>query len=88
MQRPETLALLLRDQSQLQQALDQAGVPSDGRHLVLQLDTPDQRGGTDSGHRQRTEGQPLARQQATDPDEPFGSGPGQLWLRAGLDITA
>ena len=88
MQRPETLALLLRDQPQLQQALDQAGVPSDGRHLVLQLDTPDQRGGTDSGHRQRTEGQPLPRHQATAPDEPFGSGPGPLWLRAGLDITA
>ena len=35
-ERPETLALLQRDQPQLQRALDQAGVPPDGRTLVFQ----------------------------------------------------
>ena len=40
-ERPETLTLLLRDQPDLQRALDQAGVPSDGRSLTVHLATPD-----------------------------------------------
>jgi flagellar hook-length control protein FliK len=40
-ERPETLSLLLRDQPELQWALDQAGIPSEGRNLVFQIATPD-----------------------------------------------
>jgi len=39
-QRPETAALLLHDQPQLQHALDQAGIPQDGRSLTIQVATP------------------------------------------------
>jgi flagellar hook-length control protein FliK len=38
-QRPETLILLLRDQPQLQRALDQAGVPPDGRSVTFHVAT-------------------------------------------------
>jgi len=40
-ERPETMTLLLRDQPELQRALDQAGVPTDGRSLTLHVSTPD-----------------------------------------------
>ncbi len=36
-ERPETLTLLLRDQTQLERALDQAGLPPDGRSLSIQV---------------------------------------------------
>ena len=36
-QRPETLALLVHDQAQLHRALDQAGVPADGRTITFHL---------------------------------------------------
>jgi chemotaxis protein MotD len=36
-ERAETLTLLLRDQPQLQRALDQAGVPSDGRSVTIHV---------------------------------------------------
>jgi hypothetical protein len=36
-ERPETLTLLLRDQTQLERALDQAGLPPDGRSLSMQV---------------------------------------------------
>lgn len=36
-ERPETLTLLLRDQAQLERALDQAGLPPDGRSLSIQV---------------------------------------------------
>lgn len=39
-QRPETLTLLLRDQPQLQRALDQAGLPADGRSVAFHVATP------------------------------------------------
>ncbi len=39
-QRPETLALLVRDQAHLQHALDKAGLPSDGRNLVFHIAPP------------------------------------------------
>jgi hypothetical protein len=38
-ERPETLTLLLRDQPQLQRALDQAGVPADGRSVTFHVAT-------------------------------------------------
>jgi flagellar hook-length control protein FliK len=40
-ERPETLRLLLRDQPNLQRALDQAGVPSEGRSLSFQATPPE-----------------------------------------------
>jgi flagellar hook-length control protein FliK len=40
-ERSETLLLLLRDQPQLQRALDQAGVPSDGRSVTFHVATPE-----------------------------------------------
>jgi flagellar hook-length control protein FliK len=40
-ERPETLTLLLRDQPQLQRALDQAGVPPDGRSVTFHVATPE-----------------------------------------------
>ena len=36
-ERPETLSLLVRDQQQLQHALNQAGVPAEGRSVTLQI---------------------------------------------------
>ncbi|HTN11183.1 MAG TPA: flagellar hook-length control protein FliK [Acetobacteraceae bacterium] len=39
-ERPETLLLLLRDQPALHRALDQAGVPADGRNVSFQLAAP------------------------------------------------
>ncbi|HET7884276.1 MAG TPA: flagellar hook-length control protein FliK, partial [Acetobacteraceae bacterium] len=38
-ERPETLTLLLRDQPQLQRALDQAGVPAEGRSVTFHVAT-------------------------------------------------
>ncbi|MGA8193111.1 MAG: flagellar hook-length control protein FliK [Acetobacteraceae bacterium] len=38
-EKPETLILLLRDQPQLQRALDQAGVPPDGRSVAFHIAT-------------------------------------------------
>ncbi len=58
-ERPETLTLLLRDQAQLERALDQAGLPPDGRGLSIQVspiplappvDPSAQMGQTASGH--------------------------------------
>jgi flagellar hook-length control protein FliK len=43
-QRPETMAALMHDSSQLQRALDQAGVASQGRSITLLLGSPN------SGH--------------------------------------
>jgi flagellar hook-length control protein FliK len=40
-ERAETLTLLLRDQPQLQRALDQAGVPPDGRSVTFHVATPE-----------------------------------------------
>ena len=72
-QRPETLSLLLRDQPHLQHALDQAGVPTEGRTLSFQLDPQDQRGtpgdpGGSQGRRAPTH-QPTAQQMQADPDD-------------------
>lgn len=40
-EKPETLTLLLRDQPQLQRALDQAGVPAEGRSVSFHIAPPD-----------------------------------------------
>jgi hypothetical protein len=40
-ERPETLQLLLRDQPQLQRALDLAGVPAEGRTISFHVATPE-----------------------------------------------
>ena len=62
-ERPETLSLLLRDQPQLQRALDQAGIPPEGRSVVFQIATPDSQARSDAplpDHRQSSDGQPAA----------------------------
>ena len=40
-EKPETLALLVRDEAQLHRALDQAGVPAQGRSVTFHLTTAD-----------------------------------------------
>ena len=40
-EKPETLTLLLRDQPQLQHALDLAGVPSEGRSVTFHIASPE-----------------------------------------------
>lgn len=47
-ERTETLNLLLRDQPQLQHALDQAGVPADGRSVTFHVATPEAVGRSNS----------------------------------------
>ncbi len=47
-ERPETLTLLLRDQPQLQRALDQAGVPAEGRSVTFHVATPEPSTRTDT----------------------------------------
>jgi flagellar hook-length control protein FliK len=48
-ERAETLTLLLRDQPQLQRALDQAGVPSDGRTVTIHVAATESAARPDSG---------------------------------------
>jgi flagellar hook-length control protein FliK len=90
-QRPETMTLLMRDQPHLQHALDQAGVPAEGRTLNFQLDPQDQRGTSGdpgSGHGRRTP-TPAAQQMQAEPDDPDDSTAGTMrWSRVALDITA
>ena len=95
--RPETLTLLLRDQSQLQRTLDQAGVPPEGRSLTFQL--TDQGGGglprPSDGFPQPESGGPpnpgggLSDDTAENDSAPLAGLPVLTsWRRAGLDITA
>jgi flagellar hook-length control protein FliK len=95
-ERPETLALLQRDQPQLQRALDQAGVPVEGRSLTFHV-ANQQTGGGQGWSGADTSGQSGggsqtwfgASQQSSENDA--GTGQPQTtsrWLRAGLDITA
>jgi flagellar hook-length control protein FliK len=65
-ERPETLLLLLRDQPHLNQALNQAGIPSEARTLTFDLATP------------RTEGAPAgggqgSGQSSNQPTMDFGA---------------
>jgi hypothetical protein len=103
-QRPETLTLLLRDQPQLQRALDQAGVPADGRSVTLHVTAPDSTTSSSSvtagaaasadlgqsgGHGAGTRSGGQGRSgDAADQDPDDTSTPLPRWLRAGLDITA
>ncbi len=103
-QRPETLTLLLRDQPQLQRALDQAGVPADGRSLTLHVAAPESAASSGSTNSGAAAGADLGQSggngagtrseaqgrsgDAADPDQDDTSIPLPRWLRAGLDITA
>ena len=95
--RPETLALMLRDQAQLQHTLDQAGVPAEGRTISFHLTGQDadsqssQAGGFGqfaSDHQTTRNG--AATRGATESDETMNLTPPVplQWQRAGLDITA
>jgi hypothetical protein len=102
-ERPETLALLQRDEPRLQQALDQAGVLSTGRSVSFQIAAPatvaanvprpDSAAAGSGGSGQGQSGG--AWRQSGDGQQQSGNGPeseqGQArarWFRAGLDITA
>ncbi len=103
-QRPETLTLLLRDQPQLQHALDQAGVPSDGRGLTLHVAAPEPAASPGSVNSTPAASADLGQgggnnagagpggQARTagggDADPDDTAAPVPRWLRAGLDITA
>lgn len=103
-QRPETLTLLLGDQPQLQRALDQAGIPVDGRSLTLHIAPPEpsmSAGGATSGASAGADpGQGGGNGAGTrfggqgqpantgDRDQDDTPAPLLRWLRAGLDITA
>jgi len=103
-QRPETLTLLLRDQPQLQRALDLAGVPADGRSLTMHVAAPESTatsggatsgaaGGADPGPGGGNGAGPGSGGQgqsadAADQDQDDSATPLPRWLRAGLDITA
>ena len=102
-ERPETLALLQRDQPQLQRALDQAGVPADGRSLTFHVASQQTGGGQSwSGGGQSWSGAGTSGQSGGGSQSWSGASPqsseddaeiGQpqttsRWLRAGLDITA
>jgi flagellar hook-length control protein FliK len=99
-ERPETLALLQRDQHQLHLALDQAGIPAEGRQVSFHAAAPAEGfnpsssqssgSGLDAGGSGR--GQPGPRGQSGQGDgtsrrddaTPIAAS----WLSAGLDITA
>ena len=95
--RPETLTLIQGDQKQLQHALDQAGVPAEGRTLSFQLTGQDtgsmsrQTGGSDQSGGNGQSG----RSEAGASNAPGSSDRASLplptpmrWQRVGLDITA
>lgn len=87
-ERPETLKLLIQDQAQLHRALDDAGLPQDGRSLNLSLGSPSG-GNPDAGTGPPSQGF------GGQPDRRPGRTPAQTaalahaaWQRAGIDITA
>lgn len=101
--RPETLQLLMHDQPHLQQVLDQAGVPSDGRGITFQMSPPDQvspgasrpdsmaAGGGDLGRGQNggAQGGGGSGQWGGGANPDQGQSQAQTrWFRAGLDIVA
>ena len=103
-ERPETMTLLLRDQPQLQRALDVAGVPTDGRSLTLHLATPDSvapSAGTQGGMAANAgsgqgggngsgarSGGQGGTEESADTAPDDTTAALPRWLRAGLDITA
>jgi len=97
-ERPETLKLLQADQPLLNQALDKAGVPQEGRSLSLSLALPDPGGsgagagsfggglaGGQSGGARQPPSQPNPAPTTTQ-DYPVSPAP--AWQRAGINITA
>ncbi|HME28136.1 MAG TPA: flagellar hook-length control protein FliK [Acetobacteraceae bacterium] len=98
----ETLTLLLRDQPQLQRALDQAGVPAEGRTVTFHVATPEpatasapgMQAGGPSGDGSRgapPHGGEPERQHAGTPDGTDTEFTPMMlpgWVRGGLDITA
>jgi hypothetical protein len=102
-QRQHTLDLLLHDQPQLQHALDQAGVPQEGRTLTLHLATPEntassfgaqsgawsdgRTGNGFNGHGSSRSQGDPNRDAGADPDTRQPASPARQY-RAGLDITA
>lgn len=101
-ERPETLSRLVHDQSQLHQALDQAGVPQAGRLLdfslapspTLEFGTSSSfagggtSGGSSSGEQQRSSGTYAGRAFGPANDSPSATIPHLRSVRAGIDITA
>ncbi len=87
----QTLDLLLHDQPRLHQALDQAGIPADGRHITLSLDDAGQN--SPGGSHRRASGS-----DRNDQNNSVDPGPEteqsnrpilvQVTWRQGLDITA
>lgn len=99
-ERPDTLQRLVHDQSQLQQTLDQAGIPSSGRslHFSLATDHPassalaagftgdgSNAGGGAGGQRPH---QFYPGTATPDSDPVDRSAQAASWTRTGLDITA
>jgi flagellar hook-length control protein FliK len=92
-ERPETLKLLQADQPQLNQALDKAGVPQEGRTLSLSLALPDPGGSNQNAGGQSGSPSGGARPPPTPPPSPAPtaySAPvsAPAWQRAGINITA
>jgi hypothetical protein len=102
-ERPETLQMLQRDEPRLQQTLDLAGVPSNGRIVTFQATPPDQVGASasrpdsmEAGNGGSGQGQSEgAWRESGDGQQNSGNGPAsderqarERWYRAGLDITA
>lgn len=102
-ERPETLSRLVHDQSQLQQALDQAGVPQAGRTIDFSLaptPTPDlaasssvaggaTTGGSNSGNEQQRQGGTYAnRAFGTANETALVAATHIRSIRTGIDIMA
>ena len=102
-ERPETLQLLQRDQPRLEQVLDQAGVPANGRSVSFQVAITDQvspsasrpdslaTGSGDGGRGQSGGAWRQSQDQRQDPGanpDPDRRQTQTRWFRAGLDITA
>ena len=94
-ERPDTLMMLMRDQPQLNRALDAAGVSPDGRTLQFSLgqtgaglsnagggSAGGSNGGSDHSRQSAGDG---GRQGEPPRRSPLPQGG---WLRAGVDITA
>lgn len=101
-ERPETLSRLIHDQSQLQQALDQAGVPQAGRVLDFSLAPPplpdpgatssfaggNTNGGSFSNNGQQRNGSYANQTFGDAPDSTLTATTQHRSIRSGIDITA
>ena len=103
-ERPETLHALVRDQAQLGQALDRAGVPSETRSISIQAAPPVQPdaspaaggaslaggggGASGNGDGRRPASAASYDAEFAGQDDAPAGQPGTRWARAGIDITA